>query len=149
VAIWEGGIQKPDLQSPDGSQDFNWGYGGTGPTRLANALAADAFDNAPYAEMFAMGLRDALVMTLEKDSGFILSRDRVILESFVHFTDLVNRSRLPQGAQLRGDILACVQRRDEIREKMMNLLSEHALNQFVHSKFGVRQSVPGRGAPPA
>ncbi len=138
VIIKEDGLNDAYLQSQDGSQDFNWGYGGGGPIRLAKALAADAFDDISYGEIFGLGFRDALVRTLPKDKPFVVSRDRLILEGLIHFTDLVNRSRLPEGKFFRDDIQKFIVKKDEVRAKMMSLLSQNALTNLVDSKFGIK-----------
>lgn len=139
VIIKEPGLADAYLQSQDGSKDFNWGYGGGGPSRLAEALASDAFDDATYGEIFGFCFRDALVKTLEKDKPFVLSRDRLIVEGLVHLTDLVNKSRLPAGKMLREDIQEFIAKHHQVRARMMSLLSQNALTNLVKSKFGIQQ----------
>jgi len=52
VIIKEEGMRDAPLPMLDNSADINWGYGGGGPARLGEALAADAFDDANLADAF-------------------------------------------------------------------------------------------------
>lgn len=55
----------------------NWGYGGSGPTQLALALAADALDDDAAALAVYQRLKVRLVVGLPQ-RGFVLTKDQVL-----------------------------------------------------------------------
>lgn len=141
VIIKEQGLNDAYLQGVDGSVDFNWGYGGGGPERLAEALAADAFDDVNFAEVMGFCFRDNLLKVLQKDKGFVLSRDRLVLEGLLHLNNWANATG-PDAALLRRDIKEMVAKRDEVRKKMLGLLSTNALVHLMKSGYGVTVTEP-------
>ena len=138
VIIKEEGMRDALLQGLDGSQDFNWGYGGGGPTRLANSLAADAFDDVTYADAFGWHFSDGLVRTFKKDHSFEVSRDRIVLEGLIAFQDMVNKSRSQEGRFFMEVIQQLIARRHDTRDKMMSLLSRKALTNLTNSRYGLK-----------
>ena len=138
VIIKEAGMRDAPLPMLDGSSDINWGYGGGGPARLADALAADAFDDADLADALGWHLRDGLVLHLDKDSPFVVSRDRIVLEGMMLFNHFVQKTRVGEGSYLEEDIQELVRKQHDTRDKLMSLLSGNALANLVSSDFGLR-----------
>lgn len=138
VIIKEEGLRDALLPSLDGSQDFNWGYGGGGPARLANALAADAFDDVTYADAFGWYFSDGLVRNFDMKKPFVVSRDRIVLEGLLAFNEWVNKSKSPEGEYFIDVIQQLIARKHDTRDKMMSLLSKNALKNFRWNRFGLK-----------
>src|SRR5436305_4299702 len=66
---------RDDLRnhSPDG---FEWGYGGSGPSQLALALAADVLEDDEKAQDVYQRLKFKLIGGLP-DEGWVLTEDRI------------------------------------------------------------------------
>lgn len=84
VRVLEAGVSRPldpryDLanHSPDG---FSWGYSGSGPSQLSLALVADAIGDDEVALDTYLAFRDAVVVFLDRDSGFEMTVDDVLDE---------------------------------------------------------------------
>ncbi len=58
------------------SQEFNWGYGGSGPAQLALALAADVLDDDERAQDVYQGLKRTPVGGLPHE-GWMLTEERL------------------------------------------------------------------------
>ena len=71
------------------SEEFNWGYGGSGPAQLALALAADVLGNDEQAQDIYQRLKFKLIGRLPHD-GWSLTEDQLrqtILEIQQHGRD--------------------------------------------------------------
>jgi hypothetical protein len=137
VLIKEEGLRDAVLQTLDGSPDVNWGYGGGGPARLANALAADAFDDSNYGEAFGWYFKDGLVSQLEMDLPFVVSRDRMVVQGLLEFNNWVREGEVGKGKYFIPVIQELLRKKHDTREKLMSLLSGNALGSLEKSHFGV------------
>lgn len=139
VIIKEGEEERGTLKSLDNSCDYNWGYSGRGPLRLAGALAAHAFGDKNYATAFDWKLRDGLVSSLDREKPFIVSRDRIVLEVLLAFNELVYRSERPRGGFFIDEIEELIEKKHEVRERMISLLSGNSLQNLINSKYGLKR----------
>ena len=65
---WEQGVNP----------DFNWGYGGSGPSSLAKSIVLDLFPDADFTdpdEMRSHYLLDNIISNQPRDKGFRLSEE--------------------------------------------------------------------------
>ncbi|MSR67598.1 hypothetical protein EXS65_02105 [Candidatus Peribacteria bacterium] len=138
VIVKEDSLDDYELKSLDRSQDFNWGYGGGGPKRLADALGADAFDDKMYGEAFGWEIDRRITQVLPMDKPFLLSRDRIVMESILAFNEWVRKRELVGKGHFMCVIEALLDRRSETRDRLMGLLSKNADNHLQKSRYGLR-----------
>ena len=139
VIVQEQGLSDYELPSMDGSQDFNWGYGGGGPKRLADALASNAFEDTKYGEAFGWELDRRVVQSLPMQKPFVLSRDRILLEGLLAFNDWVRKRDAVGGQYYMSVIEELLARKSETRDRIMQLFSENSSKHLLGSSYGLKK----------
>lgn len=69
---------KPSQKAYNHSQEFSWGYSGSGPAQLALALLLDATGNQEKAVKYHQAFKESFVAAWPQHTGWGITKDQIL-----------------------------------------------------------------------